>query len=463
MKADLLIKNAKIVNAWGTVEGWVATKDGVIVVIGGGLDTLEAHRVIDIQGKYVLPGLIEPHAHYGLHRPFELDVESETRSAAAGGVTTVLTSHINFESYLNMIDEDIRTVQERSLVDLSLNTFMFSPIHIEEMEQYVNKGVSSFKYLMAYKGEEGSRIGITGIDDGYLLRGLEAAARVGYPALSMIHAENIEISYELQNRLKKTGRVDLGAWADSRPDYIEALDFYKAAQLAKLANTRLYIVHVSSAMTVQLIVEAKAQGIRVIAETCPHYLCFTRDASFGILGKVNPAIKEQKDSDALWKGLADGTIECVGTDHSFHMEKQKRGEGDIWSALPGFPGTATLLPSLLSEGVNKGRLTLEQVAAITSYNTAKAFGMLPKKGMITVGSDADFTVVDLNLEQKVSPSILHSASDFSLFDGMVLKGWPTMTIVRGNVVFDSGKIIDEPTIGRFVARTRSGCMSLSLS
>jgi dihydropyrimidinase len=233
------------------------------------------------------------------------------------------------------------------------------------------------------------------------------------------------------------------------------LDFYKAAQLAELAKSRLYIVHVSSAKTVQLIAEAKARGVEVIAETCPHYLTFTRDAAFDVLGKVNPSIKDQKDSDMLWWGLANGVMDCMGTDHCCLMETDKRGKGDIWSALPGFPGTATMLPVLLSEGVDKGRLTMERLVAITSYNTAKAFGMLPRKGMVAVGSEADFAIVDLNLKQKVNASMLHSASDFTLYDGWTLKGWPVTTIVRGNVVFDSGKIVGKAGTGHYIPRTRS--------
>ena len=455
MKADLLVKNAQVVNAWGRFEGWVAVQDGVVVDIGGETDVPAANQVIDAKGKYVLPGAIEPHTHYAIYRTIEEDMESETRTAAVGGVTTVLTSIIDFDSYLKVIDNAIRLVEEKALVDVSFNAFMLSPIHLDEIEQYLNKGVASFKYLMAYKGEEGKQLGIQGVNDGYLLSGFEAAARMGYPALSMIHAENSEISYELQGRLKKAGRVDLGAWADGRPDYIEALDFYKAAQLAELAKSRIYVVHVSSAKTVQLIAEAKARGVEVIGETCPHYLTFTRDAKFGVLGKVNPSIKEQKDSDMLWWGLANGVMDCVGTDHCCLMKKDKRGQGDIWSALPGFPGTATMLPSLLSEGVNKGRLTLERLVAITSYSTAKAFGMLPRKGMIAVGSDADFAIVDLNLKQKVNASMLQSDADFTLYDGWTLKGWPTTTIVRGNVVFDSGKIVGKAGTGRYIPRTRS--------
>jgi dihydropyrimidinase len=454
MNADLVIKGGQVVNCWGRFDGWIAVKEGVIVSIGDGGGAPAAHRIIDAQGKYVMPGLIEPHSHYAIYRSMEEDVESETRSAAAGGVTTVLTSIINFDSYLNVIDEAIRLIEEKAMVDVSFNAFMLSTVHLDEIEQYLDKGVASFKYLMAYKGEEGKQLGIQGVDDGYLLRGFEAAATLGYPALSMIHAENSEISYELQERLKKAGRKDLGAWADGRPDYIEALDFYKAAQLADIAKCQMYIVHVSSGRTVQLIAEAKARGVKVIAETCPHYLTFTKDAPFGVLGKVNPSIKEQKDSDMLWWGLSTGVIDCVGTDHCCLMETAKKGEGDIWSALPGFPGTATMLPSLLSEGVNKGRLTLEQVVAMTSYNTAKAFGMFPNKGMLAVGSDADFAIVDLELQRTVNANILHSASDFTLFDGWKLKGWPTTTIVRGNVVFDGGEIVGKGGTGRYVARTR---------
>lgn len=451
MKNDLVIKNAQVVNAWGRFKGWVTVRNGVITALGDG-PAPEADRVIDAEGKYVLPGVVEPHTHYAMFRPIEEDLESETRSAAAGGVTTVLTSLINPGSYLEIIDTVAAVIEQKAMVDVSFNLFMLSPVHIDEMKQSIEKGASSFKYLMAYKGEEGKKFGVQGADDGYLLRGFEAAAHLGYPALPMIHAENSEICWEMMSRMREAGRVDLGAWADGRPDYAESTDFFKAAQLAEVANSPLYIVHVSSAKTVKLIAEAKARGVKVTAETCPQYLYFTSDSAIGVLGKVNPSIKTQADQDMLWWGLANGVIDCMGTDHAFLMEKDKRGEDDIWTAMPGFPGTATMLPSILSEGVNKGRFTLEQAVEITSYNTAKAFGMLPKKGMVAVGSDADFAIVDLDLEQKVSAPMLHSASDFTLFEGMTLKGWPVMTIVRGNEVFKDGNIIGKPGTGRYLPR-----------
>ena len=455
MRADLLIKNAVVVNAWGRFKGWIAVQGGVIVALGDGDAAPDAARIIDVQGKYVLPGAIEPHSHYAVYRSLEEDMEFETRSAAAGGVTTVLTSIIDPGSYLPVIEQVSRLVEEKALVDVSFNVFMLSPVHIEEMAQYVDQGASSFKYLMAYKGEEGRQIGIQGADDGYMLRGFAEAARIGPPALPLIHAENSEICWELMGQVRNAGRTDLGAWADGRPDFAESTDFFKAAQLAETAGSPLYIVHTSSAKTVKLIAEAKARGVEVIAETCPHYLTFTRDSDIGVLGKVNPSIKDQKDSDALWWGLAHGVIDCLGTDHCSLMEKDKRGQGDIWTALPGFPGTATMLPCLLSEGVNKGRLTLERVVALTSYNTAKAFGMLPRKGMAAVGSDADLVIVDLDLGQKVSASLLHSASDFTLYAGWTFKGWPTATIVRGQVVFEDGQVTGKAGTGRFVARRRT--------
>ena len=167
MKVDLLIKNAQVVNAWGRFEGWVAVREGVVVAVGDSADAPAADKVIDAQGKYVLPGAIEPHAHYAIYSlSLEKDVESETRSAAVGGVTTVLTSIIDFGSYLNVIDNAVRLVEEKALVDVSFNAFMLSPVHLDEIEQYLDKGVASFKYLMAYKGEEGKVLGIQGVDDG---------------------------------------------------------------------------------------------------------------------------------------------------------------------------------------------------------------------------------------------------------------------------------------------------------
>lgn len=438
MKADMLVKGARIVNAWGMFEGWFTVKNGVITALGSGSGFPEADIVIDAEGKHVLPGAIDPHTHLAFCRPFEEDIESETRSAAVGGVTTLMTMLVHPGTYLEIIDKRIKDVEEKAMVDVSYHACMMSPQHLDELDQYVAKGVSSFKFLMAYKGEEGRNLGVQCVDDGSMLRAFKTISQIGHPALPMIHAENIEIIEELTRDLIKEGRDGLGAWADARPGYCEALDIQKAARYAKEADCPLYVVHVSSAESVSVIAEAKSKGVKIIAETCPQYLCFTRDEDFGVLGKVNPPIKSKKDLEMIWWGVENGIIDNVGTDHCAVMKKDKHN--DIWSSILAFPGTATMLPSLLSEGVNKGRLTLEKVAALTSFNTAKAFGLYPQKGYIGVGSDADFIMIDLDLEKKVTASDLHSASDFTLFEGRKLKGWPVMTVVRGNIVAENGQI-----------------------
>jgi dihydropyrimidinase len=155
----------------------------------------------------------------------------------------------------------------------------------------------------------------------------------------------------------------------------------------------------------------------------------------------------------MWEAVGDGTVNCIGTDHVANRLDMKLGSGDLWSALSGFPGIATMLPVLLSEGVNKGRIRIEKAAALTSMNAAKIFDMFPRKGTIAIDSDADIVLVDLEKEQKVTPELLQSYSDYTIYDGMTLKGWPVMTIVRGQVVMENGQVIGKPGYGKFIARS----------
>ncbi len=188
----------------------------------------------------------------------------------------------------------------------------------------------------------------------------------------------------------------------------------------------------------------------VFAETCPQYLTLTKDSPLGNLGKVNPPLREPEDNKALWKGIKDGIVDTIGTDHCGLRKEVKTGT--IWDAKPGFPGSATMLPVLLSEGVNKGRISIERIVEITSFNTAKIFNLYPQKGTIRVGADADLTIVDLNLEKEVEPEMLLSCSDFSLYESWKIKGWPVMTMIRGKIVMEDGKIIGEKGFGQFLRR-----------
>jgi dihydropyrimidinase len=195
----------------------------------------------------------------------------------------------------------------------------------------------------------------------------------------------------------------------------------------------------------------RKNGSELFVETCPHYLTHSTDFD-KITAKVVPPIRGKEDVQRMWEAVIDGTVNCIGTDHVANRLAMKIGDGDLWSALSGFPGMATMLPVLLSEGVNKGRIRIEKVAALTSFNTAEIFGMHPRKGTIAIDSYADIVLVDLDKEQKVTPELLQSYSDYTIYDGMVLKGWPVMTIARGEIVMEDGQVVGKPSRGRFIAR-----------
>ena len=223
----------------------------------------------------------------------------------------------------------------------------------------------------------------------------------------------------------------------------------RAIVLADAAGCPLYIVHITIREGVRIVREARGRGKRVIGETCPQYLTLTKDFD-PVIGKINPPLRELADSDALWDGLSGGVLSTVGSDHAPTSLRHKE---DLWSAIVGMPGIETSLPALLSEGVNKGRLSLERVVDVTAHQPARVFGLYPKKGTLQAGSDADLVVVDLEEARVVDANKnLHQGSDFSPFDGRTLTGWPVLTVLRGQVVMEGGEVTAAPGTGRFVPR-----------
>jgi dihydropyrimidinase len=268
--------------------------------------------------------------------------------------------------------------------------------------------------------------------------------------VACVHCENTEIIGRTVRRVRASGRGDLAAWNAGRPAHAEAENVRRAAYFAELAGCALYYVHIGARESLDEAVAHRARYPRLTVETCAHYLTHTEDSPVQNLGKVNPPLRTAADVEAMWAALRDGRIDTVGTDHCATTLAQKGG--DIWAATPGFPGMATLLPVLLSEGVRRRGLGLRDVARLSAYNTARAFNLYPRKGAIQVGADADIAVVDLDRSRRVEASALGSASDFSLYEGQTLTGWPVLTLVRGQVVARDGQVIAKPGTGRFVGR-----------
>jgi dihydropyrimidinase len=251
----------------------------------------------------------------------------------------------------------------------------------------------------------------------------------------------------------KQNREDgLSAWSKSRPPDSEVKSIRKISEIAREFGTTLYFVHIGSAAAIAAIQEERKNGTKIFVETCPHYLTLSYEKQKGYLAKVMPPIRSSEDNEQIWHAILQKYVDTIGTDHVANRLKLKVGE-DVWSSLAGFPGIGTLLPILLSEGVNKNRINLGQLVELSSLNAAKIFGMYPQKGTIQKGSDADITLIDLKKEQKVSTSFFDAFSDYIVYEGWRLKGWPQTTIVRGNLVTENMQVVGKAGYGKLVKRT----------
>ncbi|HMK32140.1 MAG TPA: amidohydrolase family protein, partial [Nitrosopumilaceae archaeon] len=268
----------------------------------------------------------------------------------------------------------------------------------------------------------------------------------------LVHAEDYQMCSCGIKEAKEKKKDGLGAWSESRSVESEIKSIRTISKIARKAGSILYFVHIGSQGAMNAIKDEKKNGTKIFVETCPHYLTLSYESQKGYLAKVMPPIRTSKDIDAIWKEIQLGTVDSIGTDHVANRLNLKLGGNTVWDALAGFPGIGTMLPILISEGVNKGRMTLEQLVSLTSLNTAKIFGMFPKKGSLQNGSDADITIIDLKKENKVSSQLLDGFSDYTVYEGWNLKGWPAKTLVRGEIVAEDFEIIGKPGYGKFVTR-----------
>lgn len=460
MSVDLLIEGGRIVDPEGTYEAAVAVDGGRIVGIGEAGAMPAARRVIDAGGQHVFPGVVDPHIHLQTFtNKFDINVKTETKSAAVGGCTTIIPTLLNredatvpFRKHFPWCEEAVR---KYASIDVGFSVVMGTDDHIREMPYMAYElGITSYKFYMAYTRDEAAVFGIRAMEDEQVLEGLRITKAIGPPAIVMVHAENMSIIHDLKAKYIAEGRNDLKAWTDARPDIAEEEATRRAIWYAEETGGRLYIVHMTIGRGVQWVREAQARGVDVIAETCPHYLVLTKfdHDKVGHLGKVNPPLRDEWNQERLWEGVRNGAVTCVGSDHSTITPKADKLQKDIWTAVPGFPGSGMLLPIMLSEGYHKGRVSLEKIAAVLCYNNAVVWGLYPRKGVIRVGSDADFAIVDLGQKRVVTPAYMHSFADWGLYDGWELTGWPTMTIVRGEVIMEHGRIVGKEGYGQYLPR-----------
>lgn len=449
MNCDLVITNGTIVDpVEGLVQRDIAVSSGLIVGQYMPGHAPDATETVDATGLHVFPGLIDTHVHFGFAEPVT-EYTSETAYAAQGGFTSVLGYFLSSESYKDVFDAEFAHAEQRALVDFGFHFSVTSERHLEEMNDYVSRfGVNSFKYFMNFKGEEGRYLGLDGTDDGYFYALLERSAEIGDVTI-VVHTENIELVNRFRRSSIMSGGDTLKDWNLSKPNFTEAESVIRALAFAEHLGATIYIPHISTRMALDEVRRWRERYDRVYVETCPHYLTHDWDAEIGAIGKANPPFRSPDDVAAMWEGLADGSIDVVASDHV--PRKRKTKETSVWSASQGFPGTATILPVLLHHGYHTGRLTLPRIAELLTSAPSRIFSM-DNKGSLAPGNDADITLVDIDKVKEVDPEALGSWSDYSLYEGQALKGWPVRTILRGQTIMLDGAITGEGGYGRYLTR-----------
>ena len=448
---ELLVRNGVLVRSGAEPRrADLAADRGRIVAIEEPGRLGPGTRTIDATDLYVMPGAIDPHVHLGMGGGFG-SFQADTASAAIGGMSSLFTILIDSGPYEPVIAAHHEVLDRVSHVDFGFHLTLMTDDHVDALADLAERwGIDSYKYYMSFRGDEGAYLGIEGTDDGAFHNILTGVAAVG--GTLQIHPENIEVVWRLRDRVRASGRDDLRAWDESRPAFVEAESIWRASFFADLVGAGVYFVHLSSEAALAAVRGARAAfpEATLLAETCPHYLTHTHDSELGVVGKINPPLRSEADLDSVWEAVLDGTMDTLGSDHVGRRLEMKRGS--IWTASAGFPGLPTVLPVLLSEGHHRRGLPLPEIARLVARRPAEIFGCADQKGDLRVGMDADLAIVDLDWTREVDSSMLGTWSDYSIYDGWSLTGWPRYTVVRGAVVQENGNLAGSPGWGEYIVR-----------
>jgi dihydropyrimidinase len=444
---DLVVTNGTLViPESGLVVADVAIQDGRVVAIGRDLG--RAREEVDAHGCHVFPGLVDPHVHLGLENSFADDARTETASALAGGVTTVgLYLRELEDSYAKSLLRFKGEYEAGAFADAFFSLQLFNYKQLDDLGSYVDFGVTSFKmYMYGLPGV------VPSVDDAFILEAMLRVASIPGGVVS-IHCENEPIVEAAIHRLReRKPEGDLSDWAESHPDEAEAEAIGRAAFLAERAGCTLYVVHLSSELGLQAARHARRWYPNVVLETTSPILGADKTDPIGLLAKMSPPLRAPSDREALWHAIAEGTIDTVGTDNTSRSRSGKKAESGLHSSITGYPALGTHLAALIEEGYHQRNVPLETLARIGCQAPAQVFGVYPRKGTIAIGSEADIVIVDVDFERVVDPRHLHSFSDFSIFEGRVMRGWPRTVIKGGQVGVAENEILLSAGSGRYLPR-----------
>lgn len=458
MQFDLLVQNGTIVTPQSTFLGDIGVLNGKIAFVGK-LAEANASRVYDATGKHVFAGFIDEHVHSrdpGLtHKE---DFAHSTKSAAAGGITTILEMPnsvppvLDAASFSNRVSE----IGPKSHVDFGLWGMVVGDLNTSSLAGMAESGVIGFKFFWGYALNKQTLALVYNFsknddvflppDEGEIFEAFQEIGRLGRPVA--IHAENSNVISRLTMRERASGKTDYAAFLRSRPPFAETLTIQAGITMAANADVHLHVLHMAAGDGVPLVREARRKGLKVTGETCPHYLLLS-DEDWPRLGgalKIYPPVREKTHQFTLWEAVRNGDIQAIGSDHAPHEEHEK--DGDIWTVPAGACGVQAMVPLMIDAAV-RGEVTLNQVAGLLSENPARIWGLYGKKGVLQPGADADITVVDVNKRITLLKTDMYSINKINPFEGVTVQGAPIAAFVRGIQVMENGKPVGGP-IGELV-------------
>jgi dihydropyrimidinase len=457
MRFDTVVRNGTVVTAADTFLSDVGICGGKIAAIGESLPTENAGKVIDAAGMLVMPGGIDAHTH--LDMPFggttsADDFESGTIAAAYGGTTTLIDFAIQQkgQSLRQAFETWMKKADRKAAIDYAFHCIItdLGASQLEEMGALIHEGVSSFKLFMAYPG-------VLMVDDATIFRAMSQAAKFG--GLICMHAENGGVIDVIVQKALAEGKRSPKYHALTRPTTAEGEATARAIALAEMAGSPVYIVHLSCNDALEKVREARDRGLPAYAETCPQYLYLSLEKmdAPGFEGAkyvFTPPLREKWHQEKLWHGLAQDTLQVVSTDHCpFCMKEQKELGKDDFTKIPnGGPGIEHRLSLIYSGGVHGGRFSPNRFVQLVATAPAKLFGLYPRKGTIAVGSDADLVVFDTNAEQVIGVATHHMKVDYSMFEGIKVKGLPKSVLSRGRTIIENAKFVGQAGSGEFIRR-----------
>ncbi len=451
MQPDLYLKNALVVTENEQFTGGVVVRDGRIEQLITGDNEVDAIMVLDMDGKALLPGLVDGHVHF--NEPGREDWEgyrTGTMAAAAGGITTVVDMPLNATPpTINVaaLKHKRAVVADQAVVDYAHWGGLVDN-NIEDLSAMAGSGVVGFKAFMSESGVDFARV-----DDDVLSAALFEAAQL--QTLVAVHAENEAVTSFLAAQLYADGRSDRAAWSESRPPETEVEAIQRAIFWAEKAQAALHIVHVSTASGIEHIEDARQRGLAVSAESCPHYLFLSEEDfhTLGPLAKCAPPLRCATQIEELWRCLEAGQIDVIGSDHSpCTIDLKLKGGENIWEAWGGISGIQSMLPIMLTEGVHKRAWPLTDLVATMCTNPARLYGLYPQKGDLLPGSDADFVVLDLDQEWVLSADDLFYKNKHSPYVDHSFKGQIHSTYLRGTKVYQQHEVLVAPGFGKLLKK-----------